>query len=570
MTEVEMTVQAAHNDCAVANITTMPPYNQVVANRFHSILSARRCWSNLCSTQIHLKLESSWIKSCADIELPFPTLPTEGMFSMAADRVYRDSVLTCMLDYAMDLPPLVFGLDAATSSDGETCFPPGYSEDDPRICRDTIAPYVLSNCTQLVEKDEEFPMDRFMSFTYGDGGGGGNNGYDFVGEFCNLLLDLGSVENRACLLDLCNSTGTENPSASPTFVPSFTPSQSVRPSATALPSGEPSASVPPSRTTVPSQLPSLWPTAKPSNPPSIAPSWVPSRIPTIDPSVVPSRTPTGLPSFLPSWLPSSLPTGVPSFVPSRKPSASPSSMPSVSTSPSITDTPSLIPTVSLEPSISAPPSEQPSIYPTTPLSWVPSASPTNLPSSFPSVPSLQGLVRVDLFSILTLNISFADVPGNQGELNRFVDVLEGSISEMVPGNDTTTVHSLSAMPVGRRRSLQPSNNLNVDFEVNIQARCYHINCTAFAIHLLRQAEGSLDMSVDDDSLSDKINARAIQQNVSLLTSASVLDLEHVHNSTRVTDPMPEEPGDGDSSASHYVKYGSTVLAMAVMLWIMSI
>ena len=244
MTEVEMTVQAAHNDCAVANITTMPPYNQVVANRFHSILSARRCWSNLCSTQIHLKLESSWIKSCADIELPFPTLPTEGMFSMAADRVYQDSVLTCMLDYAMDLPPLVFGLDAATSSDGETCFPPGYSEDDPRICRDTIAPYVLSNCTQLVEKDEEFPMDRFMSFTYGDGGGGGNNGYDFVGEFCNLLLDLGSVENRACLLDLCNSTGTENPSASPTFVPSFTPSQSVRPSATALPSGEPSASVP--------------------------------------------------------------------------------------------------------------------------------------------------------------------------------------------------------------------------------------------------------------------------------------------------------------------------------------
>jgi len=111
-----------------------------------------------------------------------------------------------------------------------------------------------------------------------------------------------------------------------------------------------------------SVLPSNEPSLSPSGMPSDRPSRLLSDEPSLSPSEMPSDRPSRLPSDEPSLSPSEMPSDRPSRLPSDEPSLSPSEMPS--------DMPSRLP--SDEPSLSR--SEKPSVLPS--VSVAPTAAPT--------------------------------------------------------------------------------------------------------------------------------------------------------------------------------------------------
>eukprot|EP00985_Skeletonema_marinoi_P017767 scaffold9839_cov157-Skeletonema_marinoi.AAC.2 len=172
--------------------------------------------------------------------------------------------------------------------------------------------------------------------------------------------------------------------ASPSLMPSLTPSSSGQPSS--------GPSLTPSLSALPSSMPSLTPSS----------SGQPSSMPSVTPSE--SAQPSSMPSLVPSE--SSQPSSMPSVTPSE--SAQPSSMPSLV--PSESSQPSSMP--SLVPSESAQPSSMPSGAPS--ASGKPSGAPSGAPSASGEPSGAPSSTRDKLMKSLLLTVSSKDVLNNKG------------------------------------------------------------------------------------------------------------------------------------------------------------
>jgi hypothetical protein len=183
----------------------------------------------------------------------------------------------------------------------------------------------------------------------------------YVSENGNKIK-FASIYGDVYVIEFNEAAAYLSPTISPSFYPTFIPSEyaTIRPSL--VPSVNP--------TNLPSYLPSLDPTSKPSLIESEFPSFHPSFVPTVNPSFHPSFAPTLNPSFHPSLAP----TVSPSFDPSNAPTASPSFRQSYAPSFYPSFLPSFYP--SFLPSF-LPSSTNPSFHP----SQFPSAIPTHIPTT---------------------------------------------------------------------------------------------------------------------------------------------------------------------------------------------
>jgi hypothetical protein len=189
---------------------------------------ASNCLFDLWYADSHLLIESTWINTCADTELPYP-IPFEST---------RSTITLCMLQYIFEVSPTVFGLDQPGEGSPESCFPPGY-EAVASICPTILAPRALRNCLNQVQQHDELAMS--MDFREPNA-----NHTLYISEFCNILEDLSSEVGRRCLLDLCH-LDSSTPASDDIF-------HEGSPSLSSVPSSSPS--LPPSDTPAPTPAPS--------------------------------------------------------------------------------------------------------------------------------------------------------------------------------------------------------------------------------------------------------------------------------------------------------------------------
>lgn len=221
--QIETSVMNAFNACGDADIEAR--------NAFARVLAYNECWPKLCDPKTATDIESSWIRSCANIYLPSSQVKYEGMSSVEPDE--QEVVLSCMLHEVMASDPLEFGLPNVSGI--ETCYPPGYNTLD-SVCNASLARITYDRCSFLLDDEQADAGDQgddgVMSMAYGNAVSEG----DIAANFCALLAALSSPDNQECLVALCNYS--DAPFSS---LPSIAPTNSV-PVYSAAPSSVPSGS----------------------------------------------------------------------------------------------------------------------------------------------------------------------------------------------------------------------------------------------------------------------------------------------------------------------------------------
>ncbi|CAB9508636.1 Transmembrane protein 19 [Seminavis robusta] len=225
-----------------------------------TVLSDNLCFSKLCEADSHLDVESTWMRTCANVHLPYSKPRMDGMFAIMPDE--DDVILSCMLHEAMSSPPSDFGFVNPSETSVAKCYPPGYPALD-ALCANILAPELYSRCSSAVaESNTMFSMITALVA----------NPDDITEDFCSSMNMIAAPNNLECLVPLCNYTApTSSPSATPSFEPSAQPSQAPSHAPISLPSGSPS--------TDPSSAPSSRPSVAPSVAPNIAPTSAPVTAP---------------------------------------------------------------------------------------------------------------------------------------------------------------------------------------------------------------------------------------------------------------------------------------------------
>jgi len=269
------------------------PYGSVTQQERGDLLSVMKnmtCNLQLCTDDsIFYTIESQWMKQCAGISIPLPTVAAE-------DSDEDEDLLACMVHDAMSSPPPFLQLPEPREGSKEICYPRGYTYMN-AICRNGLARYKLAQCLTKY---------NFTTYTFATsrntGGSGPENDGDYftriLSRFCSLMVNLSSGRGRACLEPLCDHQDE-----------TIAPSWNVYAAATSAPTYLPTR--PPTTTPSTSSSPSSGPTLSPNAPPSISPSAEPSSIPSAPPSISPSTEPSLAPSEGPSSKPSQSPTGPP-------------------------------------------------------------------------------------------------------------------------------------------------------------------------------------------------------------------------------------------------------------------
>lgn len=461
------------------------------------VLAVDSCWEELCERDdISLRIESQYIETCSNIQLPYPV--ESAMVSFPSDDEPTDVILTCMLDYVMDTPPSEFGLEDSSSP----CYPPGY-RNITAVCSSALAQQAFDECTDvyyfMFEDDRKFSFDYEMSMNTDRQDDDEREDFSLLAKFCRILEGLSAERGLECLDQICQPL-TPAPSASPSEVPS-------------LPPGSPMAS----------------PTGSPTGAPAVAPTALPIGSPTVTPTpppvTAPSKSPTR--SFSPHTAPSSSPAVVPS--------ASPKGFPTVSPTPPPT-APSKSPTRSSSP-------------PTAPSKTLPPAArPSKSPTPSPTLSKLQSIVEIELVSEFALNVSSSGVSAS------LPNTVESAIEKTLSSIDVNaTILTIEGTPVSRRlRRLQ--NLIEVEFSVEAVEECYVSNCTAFATDLIAKLDAALAGSIADGSMTASLKREAVARNVTELTSSVIQPGSYrlVQAESQLTNPVVVANQDATQSSAALV------------------
>ena len=107
----------------------------------------------------------------------------------------------------------------------------------------------------------------------------------------------------------------EEPTPTPTVVPTATPTLKPTPTPTVVPTATPTLKP----TATPTVVPTATPTLKPTATPTVVPTATPTLKPTATPTVVPTATPTATPTLKPTTIPTAIPTVIPTVIPTTTP-----------------------------------------------------------------------------------------------------------------------------------------------------------------------------------------------------------------------------------------------------------
>jgi hypothetical protein len=213
---IEASALEALTVCAALGETTSMSQVDELTQQYKDIASST-CWDSLRNDDAHLSIETTWMKICANTDLPYP-IPVDGMNMFSIESVHHRSILTCMLDNVFEADHRIFGLPLALDESPESCFAPGYANIT-SICTSVIGPKAAKRCLGTSptndDGDDIPPTPPLMSMDYT-----GNDAAMFIGEFCDFLESLSSDVGRGCLLDLCESGPTSTPSKTPPSAPS--------------------------------------------------------------------------------------------------------------------------------------------------------------------------------------------------------------------------------------------------------------------------------------------------------------------------------------------------------------
>jgi hypothetical protein len=533
---IEASVSEAQMSCVAIgeNVSGLDTEN---LSRGYKEVVTSPCWNSLLRMDAYLYIESKWLSTCADSNVPYPiSIDEASIFNL--DILRHRSTLTCMYDNLFATNPEMFGFPETLPQTQESCFVPGYNNLT-LTCKSVIAPGIFKKCS-LFDNQQ-------MSMNYE-----GNSDL-ILTEFCEFLEKLNTNIGRKCLLELCDYVAMPNPTfppaASPlpfppSWVPAFytaLPSEKTFSNTSTLPTVEPSSKPPTFRSTF-SFKPSLYPTTianKTTNPflePILNPSTKPAEIPTL-----PTRSTTHPPSttlLVPSNSPTQIPTQtiqVPTI--SSSPVLLPSSVPNT-----------LASNTSQTPSAIAFPSDFKSPIPTIAVAF------TTSPSNFPTKKSLQYLVQVDLYITLTMNFTVSHLPSN---LQSFLDVLEIAIEEML------------AQPISVSVLVRTGNSLSqvdekpkLDCKLSMNIECHRNDCNQFGHQIADELLTELETNFREGRLQVKIHELAKENAVYVLTNAAIEQLAYEKEIVKLEKTVDEGSERSSSSYRYETLFGFLVVAFS--------
>jgi hypothetical protein len=519
LSDIQTIVNLVADDCSAQGHDILSSDRSDGAQKYFDVVSNSGCWANLCEDGIIQSLESSWIATCANVQLPFP-LPVADMF-ISASTLQRDSILTCMLDYVMDTPATTFGLVNPPLESPLNCYPPGVDSletDCPAIGQASFDECILKfegNNTDLTNA----PIDMSFSYIIQD------HEADIIFDFCGLLDELTTASARECLLELCAFQFSPPTSAAPSSsAPVVPPSRA--------PTGQPTDDTVAPTTIVPTSTA----TPVPATPAPV------TKAPTKDPVVPVTPAPvTKAPTMAPTKAPVVPVTPAPV---TKAPTMAPTKAPVVPVTPApVTNAPTKAPTrnpvVSLTPVPTRPPtSVAPTKAPTTTV-------PSSVPSAFPSFKLVQAIASARCLSSFTLdNVT---VPVDTSLFNSFVGRIESSIYNVIAdlnGNAAVTVIQLNGVSLNNRRlrSLEDvSSALEVHFEVAATRECFvsRRQCEYLAVGISSEYNSALMNSVQSGTIGASLRANSAVFGVAgLLNAVAVKDSFTVDNTYSYVTDVP--------------------------------
>ena len=212
------------------------------------------------------------------------------------------------------------------------------------------------------------------------------------------------------------------------------------------------------------------------------------------------------------------PTPSPSFSsPSVKPSSSPTAMPSRL------------------------PSSQPAVSQSVSPSYVSSVS------QFPTFDTVQAVVGVKFSSTITLNIPLNDMPISSSDRDSFINVMEMAIESVVDGPSSATVRV--STEARRSRRLLSGGTLDLDVEVAASRDCRVDDCDTYGNLIVDQIEQGIRSTLVDGSLTSSINKVALAENVVILQTAIIINIQFLNEAITVDDVEVEVEDDGETSSA---------------------
>ena len=111
----------------------------------------------------------------------------------------------------------------------------------------------------------------------------------------------------------------EEPTPTPTVVPTATPTLKPTATPTVVPTATPTLKPTATPTVVPTATPTLKPTATPTVVPTATPTLKPTATPTVVPTATPTLKPTATPAVTSTLKPTTIPTAIPTVIPTATP-----------------------------------------------------------------------------------------------------------------------------------------------------------------------------------------------------------------------------------------------------------
>lgn len=528
------------NNCTAQGHEILLPDRLDGAQKYFDVLSNSLCWAQLCEDDIVQSLESSWIATCANVQLPFP-LPVANMF-VSTSTLQRASMLTCMLDYIMDTPATTFGLVNPPLESPLNCYPPGADSletDCPAIGRASFDECIRKfegNNTDLTND----PMGMPMSFNYSIQ----DHQADIIFDFCGLLDELTTSSARECLLEICAHPFSPPSSAAPYFSAPVLPTSQAPTGqltdATSAPTTTKPTSTPKTVPTTPAPV-TKAPTTK--APTTKAPVALVTPVPvTKAPTVAPTKAPVVPPT-------TSVPvTKAPTVVPTKAPVVPP------------TKAPTRNPVVSLTPVRTRPPtSVAPTKAPT-------KAVPSSVPSLFPSFNLVQAIAGARCLS--SFNLDNVTAPIDTSLFNSFVGQIESSIYNVIAdlnGKSLVTVIQLNRVAM--------KSALEVHFEVNATQDCFvsRRQCENLAMGICSEYNDAVMTSVRSGAIGASLRANSAVFGVTGLSdTVAVKDSFTIDNTYSYVTDVPvnvesERETVNTSSSTPAAVFHATLIGVLVSL-----
>jgi hypothetical protein len=203
-----------------------------------NVLSSTLCFSKICEEYSHLEIESTWLRTCAKVNLPYSQEQMDGIFSIIPD--VEDVILSCMLREAMKSPPSDFGLNNHFDTSIESCYPPGYPM-TAAVCANNLAPVLFSRCTTGATLYDSTLMSMITTYVA--------NAEDLTLDFCATMAALSGRDSLKCLVPLCDYTPPIITGAGPTVPPRSPSVESTRGAPTITPTARSPTSKTPASST---------------------------------------------------------------------------------------------------------------------------------------------------------------------------------------------------------------------------------------------------------------------------------------------------------------------------------